>query len=208
MNKAWIVVLLAALGLSGLLLIKFAGLKPTEAVLDTGFVFPDAKPLSPFTLTDQDGKLFDNSRLKGKWSLIFLGYTFCPDICPTTMAKLAAAYPALNEAGDVQVIFVSVDPGRDSAERLKQYAAFYHPDFIAVSGEHKALLPFTRELGMVYAMVGEGDNYQVDHSASIVVISPSGEKYAVFKPKSDGKSVPQILNQALIADMRAIRRQF
>ncbi len=208
MNKKWIITLILVIGLGGLLLIKFAGVKHVPPPLDTGFVFPNAKPLSPFSLTDQFGQPFDNSRLAGKWSLIFLGYTSCPDVCPTTMAKLSAAYPSLNEAGNVQVIFLSVDPARDTLERLKQYSAFYHPEFIAATGEHKALLPFTRELGMVYTMVGEGADYQVDHSASIVVISTKGEKYAVFKPKSDGKTVPQILNQALIADMQIIRNQF
>lgn len=208
MSKKWIIALLLCIGLGGLMLIKLAGVKHTPPVLDTGFVFPQAKPLSPFSLTDQFGQPFDNTRLQGKWSLIFLGYTSCPDVCPTTMAKLSAAYPTLNESGNLQVIFLSVDPARDTQERLKQYSAFYHPEFIALTGDHKALLPFTRELGMVYAMVGDGADYQVDHSASIVVISPKGEKYAVFKPKSDGKSVPQILNKSLIADMQIIRDQF
>lgn len=210
MKKSWMVAILLLVGMGGLVLLTYLGDTGDNhsSALDTGYVFPAPKALPPFKLTDQQGQAFDNERLMGKWSLIFLGYTSCPDICPTTMSKLAAAYPELNQENSVQVIFLSVDPARDTPTRLAQYADFFHPDFLAVTGEHSELYSLTRALGMVYTMVGDGPDYQVDHSASIVVISPKGERYAVFKPKSDGQSIPQIRNQALISDMHLIRHQY
>lgn len=211
MKKSWMMAVVFLVGIGGLTLLINSGNSSdnqTPPTLDTGYVFPAPKPLPPFKLTDQHGQTFDNQRLIGKWSLIFLGYTSCPDICPTTMSKLAAAYPELNQENSLQVIFLSVDPARDTPTRLAQYAAFFNPEFLAITGEHSELYSLTRSLGMVYTMVGDGPDYQVDHSASIVVISPKGERYAVFKPKSDGQSIPQIRNQALISDMRLIRHQY
>lgn len=180
-------------------------LQDTELDLATSFVFPIAKPLAPFSLTDQHGNAFTNSQLNDKWSLFFIGYTSCPDVCPTTMGKLTAAYPKLLENTDLQVIFLSVDPQRDSQAKLLSYMDFFNPEFIAITGGHAQLFPLTRDLGFVYAMVGEGEDYQVDHSASMALISPDGNKVAIIKPKSStpGK-LPQILNKNLIADIRTI----
>ncbi|MCL1138178.1 SCO family protein [Shewanella pneumatophori] len=173
--------------------------------LQTSFEYPTPQPLAPFTLTDQRGNSFSNADLQGKWSLFFIGYTSCPDVCPTTMGKLTSAYAGLNQESDVQVIFMSVDPERDSTNKLENYMNFFNPDFIAVTGEHKQLFPVTRSLGFVYAMVGDGPDYQVDHSASFALVSPQGEKVAIIKPKSHSAGqLPQIKNSDLIHDVNAI----
>ncbi|MGB0894139.1 MAG: SCO family protein [Parashewanella sp.] len=172
--------------------------------LATSFEFPVKKPLVKFKLTDQNGKVFDNSRLKGKWTLFFAGYTSCPDICPTAMSKLSAAYPKLRTQAPFQIVFISVDPKRDTLNKLKDYTAFFNKDFIAVTGEHKALLPITRNLGMAYTMIGDGPNYLVDHSASMTLVSPKGERVAVIKPQSSPGKVPQIKNKDLIADIHSL----
>ncbi|PKG56322.1 SCO family protein [Shewanella sp. Choline-02u-19] len=203
MKLSWIIaaVILAAAGV--LAAIQFS--QPKTLALQTSFEFPTPQAIAPFTLTDQHGNRFSNDDLTGHWSLFFIGYTSCPDVCPTTMGKLTAAYPLLSENTDLQVIFLSVDPDRDSTDTLLNYANFFNPEFVAVTGEHKQLYPLTRSLGFVYAMVGDGDNYQVDHSASFALISPQGEKVAIIKPKSDtpGK-LPQIKNSALIHDVKAL----
>ncbi|WP_299489948.1 SCO family protein [uncultured Shewanella sp.] len=173
--------------------------------LKTSYVFPEARVLPPFTLKDQQGNPFTNEHLKDKWSIIFIGYTSCPDVCPTTMSKLTAAHAQLNSDLNIQVIFVSVDPQRDSQDKLSDYINFFNPEFIAATAGHKVLMPFTRSLGFVYAMVGEEDNYQVDHSASYALISPKGERLAIIKPTSPAPGItPQIKNSELMADITQI----
>ncbi|MGS0674044.1 SCO family protein [Shewanella sp. 0m-4] len=203
MKLTWIItaILMVAAG-------AYAGIQLNQAkplALQTSFEYPSPQPLAPFSLTDQRGNTFTNADLNGKWSLFFIGYTSCPDVCPTTMGKLTSAYPSLAQDKDLQVIFLSVDPQRDSSSTLENYMRFFNPEFVAITGEHKQLLPVTRSLGFVYAMVGEGDNYQVDHSASFALVSPKGEKVAIIKPKSEiPGQLPQIKNRDLIHDVNAI----
>ncbi|WP_420853474.1 SCO family protein [Shewanella polaris] len=195
----------------GLILLALAGgvvyqQTQTEPMpLATSYVFEQQRALAPFTLADQYGNAFTNQTLQDKWSLFFIGYTACPDVCPTTLNKLAAAYPQLQKiASNVQVVFVSADPKRDTQAKRLDYINFFNKDFKAVSAEHTDLFPFSRDLGFVYAMVGDNNDYQVDHSASYVLVSPRGEKIAVFKPKPQPGQLAQILNAELIADFGQI----
>ncbi|XBJ50398.1 SCO family protein [Shewanella sp. H8] len=196
---------------AGLILLALAGgvvyqQTQTEPMpLATSYVFEQQRALAPFTLADQYGNAFTNQTLQDKWSLFFIGYTACPDVCPTTLNKLAAAYPQLQKiASNVQVVFVSADPKRDTQAKRLDYINFFNKDFKAVSAEHTDLFPFSRDLGFVYAMVGDNNDYQVDHSASYVLVSPRGEKIAVFKPKPQPGQLAQILNAELIADFGQI----
>ncbi|WOT05418.1 SCO family protein [Shewanella youngdeokensis] len=207
MKLAWIIAAGALICAGMLAAIQFSA--PKALQLQTSYEFPSPQAIAPFTLTDQHGNTFDNADLLGQWNLFFIGYTSCPDVCPTTMGKLTAAYPSLSDEAALQIIFLSVDPKRDSTDTLLNYANFFNPEFIAVTGAHNQLYPVTRSLGFVYAMVGEGENYQVDHSASFALVSPKGEKVAIIKPKSDtpGK-LPQIKNSALIHDVKAIMGKY
>jgi len=196
----------------GLMLLALAGgvvyqqqVQTDPMPLATSYVFEQQRALAPFTLADQYGNAFTNQTLQGKWSLFFIGYTACPDVCPTTLNKLTAAYPQLQKiASNVQVVFVSADPKRDTQTKRLDYINFFNKDFKAVSAEHADLLPFSRDLGFAYAMVGDNNDYQVDHSASYVLVSPRAEKIAVFKTKSQPGQLPQILNAELIADFGQI----
>ncbi|WP_220753331.1 MULTISPECIES: SCO family protein [Shewanella] len=176
-----------------------------DLALQSSYLFDNPRPLAPFTLHDQLGNEFGNQQLLGKWSLLFVGFTSCPDVCPTTLNKLNAAYAELQSVSeDIQVVFVSVDPDRDSQTKRLDYINFFNRDFKAVTADHTQLFPFTRDLGFAYAMVGDGADYQVDHSASYVLVSPKGEKFAVFKPKQQPGKIPQILNKELVADLKLI----
>ncbi len=177
--------------------------------LETTLLFPKPRAVISFSMTDHKGNAFTQEHLADKWSLLFAGYTSCPDICPTTMSKLSNAYPKLNVVAPVQVVLISVDPQRDTPEKLNDYINFFNPNFIAATAEHKQLIPITRSLGMAYSMVGEGDSYLVDHSASIVLISPKGERFAMIKPKSvELGKIPQIKTSALISDIIQIMRKY
>ncbi len=150
-------------------------------------VFEPPRAIEPFQLTDQDQHPFGLLQLQQHWTLMFVGYTYCPDICPTTLAKLAGIYPQLlQQIPNLQVVMVSADPQRDHSERLREYVHYFNPAFIGVTGEHAALLPFTRTLGLVYAMTdAERQDYLIDHSASLVLIDSQGRHRASFKPKFD-----------------------
>lgn len=182
-------------------------LKFAETVSETTQVYQPARPLQAFNLIDQHQQPFTNESVKGKWSLAFLGYLSCPDICPMTMAKLANLLPKLQQASDlpVQVLFVSVDPQRDTADKRKDYVNYFNPDIIGLGAEHKDLFPFVRNLGLMYSIpTGEEENYFVDHSASVVLINPDGLIAAIFKPKVVVGEVPTINSQVLLADFQTL----
>lgn len=143
--------------------------------------------VAPFRLLDQDGNDFANQQLLGKWSLVFFGYTFCPDICPVTMSKLATLNANLQAEADIadqlQYLMVTVDPARDTPPRLKQYVAYFNPDFIGLAGELQDLHDFALGLNAIFAKVpiDEEGNYLMDHSGNIVLLNPRGEYVGFFK---------------------------
>ncbi|MDH3693433.1 MAG: SCO family protein [Gammaproteobacteria bacterium] len=122
----------------------------------------------------------------GKWSFLFFGYTYCPDICPLTMTTLDKAYNQLNEEGiidNARVVFLSVDPQRDKPERLAEYMRYFNAAFHGATGSEQQLENITRQLSVVYIPPkpedGETD-YIVDHSSSIILIDPDASAHAVF----------------------------
>ena len=133
------------------------------------------------------------------------GYTSCPDVCPTTLQNLGFIYEDLQGiAKNSQILLVSVDPKRDSLDKLSQYIAYFNTEFIALRAEHDVLFPFARNLGLMYAINGEGDDYLVDHSASLVLINPDGNIAAIFKPEQAVGKVPSINNDKLLSDYQKI----
>lgn len=141
------------------------------------FLFERARDFGNFALVDDEGKPFTPTALQGKWSLLFFGFTYCPDVCPTTLVDLAKFHRQLppEQAAETQVIMVSVDPARDSVDKLHEYVRYFDPQFRGVTGEFMDLQKFATSLSIPFAKVpGGGDNYQVEHSANIVVINPHG----------------------------------
>lgn len=156
-------------------------------------VLDPPKPVEPFQLIDHTGTTLDLARLRDRWSFLFFGYTHCPDVCPTTLATLARAIERLPAATSLppQVVFVSIDPERDTVERLAQYAPFFHRSFIGATGPETQLEKLTRQLGILYlkAEPNAGGGYLVDHSASILLINPRAELRAVFSPPFDAEAI-------------------
>ena len=175
-------------------------------------LYPQARALPDFQLIDHNNQPFTSAKLIGHWSLVFVGYTYCPDICPTTLADLKNVYPELQKIptdSPIQVILLSVDPKRDTSERLNDYINFFHSDFIAVSGEHSQLFPLVRAMGMMYSMSESTDNpnYLVDHSSSVVVVSPKAQVIGRFKPEFVVVKLPISEGQKILADMPTIMSQ-
>lgn len=169
-------------------------------------MYPQARQLADFELYDQNGEAVTQETLKGHWTLTFVGYTFCPDICPTTLAELKRIYPqlqAIQTPHPVQVLFLSVDPNRDTSERLNEYIQFFNPQFVAASAEHKQLFPLVRSMGMMYALSDniENPNYLVDHSSSIVVINPSAQVIGRFKPHLEPGKLAVSDGEQILTDM-------
>ncbi|WP_299081488.1 SCO family protein [uncultured Paraglaciecola sp.] len=175
-------------------------------------LYPQARALPDFRLVDHNNQTFTPADLKGHWSLVFVGYTYCPDICPTTLAELKSIYPELQKIVSdfpIQVVLLSVDPKRDTPERLNEYINFFDPEFIAVSGEHGQLFPLVRAMGMMYSMSESTDNpnYLVDHSSSVVIVNPDALVIGRFKPEFVVGELPVSEGQKILADMPLIVSQ-
>ena len=161
-----------------------------------GFVYPEPKTISQFSLSSQDGRPFDLESLKGKWSFVYFGYTYCPDVCPTTLAELARARKLLEQAGAdaaTQYVFVSVDPQRDTPQRLAQYVAFFDRTFLGATGSDEALTGLTRQIGVAYAFPEgkKGDRYAVDHSSIVALFDPDARLHAVFTPPQEAQGIAE-----------------
>ena len=213
MNKIlYIIVAIAALAAGLLGFNKSFNLAQPEHSL----YYQQTRELKPFELTDHQGKAFTNNELRGKWSWVFFGYTSCPDVCPVTLQELNFIYDDLKAIADNQVLLVSVDPQRDSQEKLAKYIAYFNPEFKALRADHGVLFPFARNMGLMYAITehdhegddGKADSYLVDHSASIVLINPEGKIAAIFKPEQEIGQVPSINGQYLIDDFAKIVRLY
>lgn len=149
------------------------------------------KALNSFSLKDQHGKLFDLERLRGKWSLLFFGFTNCPDICPTTLTTLNQIYKILGKNSEtldnVQVVFISVDPGRDDLATLKKYVRYFNKDFLGVTGNKKQLSLLAKQLGVYYEVLDQygKKNYVVNHTAAIFVINKEAGYFGLMTPPLD-----------------------
>jgi protein SCO1/2 len=167
--------------------------------------YQQARDVKPFELTDHKGQAFSKPQLKDQWSLVFFGYTSCPDVCPTTLQNLGFIYDDLKSiAKNTQVLLVTVDPQRDTQEKLNQYIEYFNKEFIALRAGHEVLFPFSRNMGLMYAINGEGEDYLVDHSASLVLINPDGNIAALFKPEQVVGEIPSIDYDKLLSDYQKI----
>ena len=166
--------------------------------------FPEPRAMPAFDLHVASGEALTQQDLEGQWSLMFFGFTNCPDICPDTLAVLDAAINDLDTMGadsKPQVVFVSVDPDRDDGESLGEYVRWFDEDFIGATGSEEALNALTKDLGIYYALDEpdpETGFYTVDHSASVMIIDPQGRLYGRFAPPFD--------RQAIAADLFALSR--
>jgi len=158
-------------------------------------LFPDPKPLTAFALTDDKNRVFDLASLKGKWSFLFFGFTHCPDVCPTTLAVLARARDSIakNMAGaeDIQFVFVSVDPNRDTTSKLRQYVDYFDTSFLGVTGDKAQISNLAGQLGAAYqvAFTPGMENYPVYHTTAVFLLDPRARYHAVFTPPHDAEAI-------------------
>jgi protein SCO1/2 len=153
----------------------------------------------PFHLVDQKGKAVSDADLKGKWQLIFFGYTHCPDACPTALNEIALALDQLGEKrGEVAVVFITVDPERDTPEVMKSYVQSFDAPIIALTGSADAVAQAAKAYRVYYAKHPRGDgDYDMDHSAVIYVMNPEGRFTATFTPDSTADAIAQRLQKLI-----------
>ncbi len=138
---------------------------------------PPAAVGGPFQLVDQNGQMATEKVLKGKWSAVFFGFTYCPDVCPGTLQGLSAANQILGaKAKDLQIVFISVDPGRDDVKQMKTYlsADFVPKTTLGLTGTPGQVAAAAKAYRVYYAKVGDGPGYTVDHSTAIYLMDPKG----------------------------------
>ena len=152
-----------------------------------------SKPLTNFNLIDHDNAQFNLASLKNNWSFLFFGYTHCPDVCPLAMQVMRKVWlaPELKAKTNLKMIFVSVDPDRDTPSILKDYAQYYNPAFIGVTGKADEIDKLTRQIGILYGFDEPNKNgdYNVSHSGQIILIDPKGNMRAVFSPPLNPASI-------------------
>ena len=152
--------------------------------LATGTLLTPSQALPDFSLIDSQGRSFGPANLRGHWSLLFFGYTNCPDFCPTTLATLAALQKRLraDHATLPQVIFVSVDARRDTPEQLAKYVPYFDPEFIGLTAvDQPAIEAIAKQWGVpVMLQPAKNGGYTVDHSSAIFVLDPAGRRVAVL----------------------------
>jgi protein SCO1/2 len=174
-------------------------LRPPPAQIQSGTLLEKPRPIVDFTLTGEDGKPFTRADLLGHWDLIYVGYTYCPDVCPTTLATLKDVHKALGaDAAKVRVVFLSVDPERDTPERLAQYVHYFSPAFKAITGDKAQLDALGSNLGFVYMKVPgpTPQTYSMDHSAALILVNPQAELAGFVSPP--------LIAETLAADLRSL----
>ena len=176
--------------------------------------YPDPYRLAPFQLSDQNGNPFLVDNFAGQWSLVFFGFTSCPDVCPITMSELAQAYRTITEMPhlpDPQVVFVSVDPERDSRQAVKRYVEQFSADFIGLSGSEAGIGTLASQLFVAFSKVDQtdmdlektgheshvperaviGDGYMINHNIHVSLVNPNAELVALIRPPVRRESLVQ-----------------
>jgi protein SCO1/2 len=156
---------------------------------DTGF----GSIGGPFTLTDGSGHSVTDRDFRGRYLLVYFGYTFCPDVCPTTLNEVAAAFDKLGPKADkLQALFITVDPQRDTPSVVRDYAAAFSPHIEGLTGTSEQIETVAREYRVYYApqkTATSGNNYTVDHSSILYLMGPDGRFIEPIRTDETGEAM-------------------
>ena len=154
------------------------------------------RQINDFELIEGSNK-FSNNDLKGAWDILFLGFASCPDMCPMTMKKMAMANSSLPEEISSKVNFrmISVDPDRDTPEKMQEYASAFNPNFSGITGDIEVIYKLATDLTLPFVPVIGSDitNYDMDHSMNLAVIDPNGNYFGFFKSPHTPERMAQVL---------------
>ncbi len=201
-NKSVLAVALGAMALVGGILsaVYFGNNGAASTNISSGTLLQNPRTLPSFTLTDEKGQPFTQQNLLGHWTLMFPGFTYCPDVCPTTLGLLKTVQAQLgDQASKLQVVLFSIDPQRDTPEVLQRYVSFFSPGFKGVTTPEPGLQQLAAALGVAYIKVPgdvEGD-YTMDHSSALVLLNPQGQLAGYFTPPFQVDALVKDLNSLL-----------
>jgi len=171
-------------------------LSAEELQANGALLFEKARQMPEFSLLNDKSESVSRAWFKGQWDIVFFGYTFCPDICPTTLATLKQYYDQLTpeQQAQTRIVLASVDPARDNSKQLHQYLQFFHPDFRGVTGEFLEVYRFATGLGAPFKKApGGGDNYLVDHSGNVALINPEGHFVGILKSPVSVEQINRVM---------------
>jgi protein SCO1/2 len=166
-----------------------------------GIQLPQGMSLGgPFTLTDQNGRTVTERDYAGRWTLVYFGYSFCPDVCPTELGTMAAAIDAMGPAGEQVVpMLISVDPQRDTPAHLADYVSRFHPRLQGLTGTPEQVAEVARRYRVYYAKVQRADttDYLMDHSSFIYLVGPDARVRTLFRPETKPEDIAAAITAQL-----------
>ena len=184
MQRNFLFVFFVAMAFAGGGFLTYLAFMSPPAVPTHATVLPEPKSLPEFSLLDQAGNEFNRESFSGDWSLVFFGFTHCPDICPATLQQLSLARSKVTADGDKKfprIVLISVDPERDTPEVLDAYTKHFGEGVTGVTGSLPQLMNLTSSIGIFFAKADQEDGtYSVDHSAVVLLINPDAEFHALF----------------------------
>ena len=158
-----------------------------EPILETGKSYKKPLDIIEFELKNQGDQLYSKNDLKNQWTILFFGYTNCPDVCPTTIFKLGQIKQQISKElpnVNLQILFITLDPERDSTERLREYLGFFNASMIGLTGDINKIVELTSNLSVFFQRINKEDGYDFNHTASIFLINPKAQLKASFSPAS------------------------
>ncbi len=180
------------------LIVGLAGLFAGRLVTDTAVPMPRIAIGGPFQLTDQNGQAVTEKSYPGRYLLVFFGYTYCPDVCPTTLGALADALGQLGPLADkLQPLFVSVDPDRDTPAVLKAYTGNFDKRIIGLTGTADQIRQVAKAYRVYYARHGDGSDYTMDHSAVVYLMAPDGRFLTTLPPDMPPEQMAALIKSKL-----------
>ncbi len=194
MNKATL--LIACLAFAGLSACSAGGNNAQQGPL------AGARIGAPFALTNQDGKAVTWDSFKGKFRLVYFGYTYCPDVCPFDLQKITKAFATFEKqdparAAKIQPIFITLDPQRDTVPVIKNYVAAFHPRLIGLTGTPDQIAKVAKDFAVVYTREGTGKDYLVSHSRTPYLFGPTGDPIALIPVGEGADSTPDAIVKTL-----------
>ena len=182
-----IFILLILTGITGLFTYfqSLPSLLEKKPTLVSGKILARPMEIDRFELIDQKNEVFNNKSLEGGWTVLFFGYTNCPDVCPTTIYKLAEIKNELKEdlsSTSFNTVLVTLDPDRDSTDRLEEYIGYFDESMLGVTGTYENIQSFTSSLSVFYQRINKEEGYDFNHTASIFVFNKDGLLFATMSP--------------------------
>jgi protein SCO1/2 len=180
--------------------VAVAAEQPSAAQMMDDLMYGRGTVGAPFTLTDATGRRRSSSEFRGKLLVVYFGYTYCPDVCPTDVMAISEALRALGSAAqDIQPVFITIDPERDTPPLLADYLAAFHPGFIGLTGSPDEIRAVANSYKAFYAKAPDarGGDYSIDHAGVIYLMGRNGEYLGFMPPQTSPDRLTEILRKSL-----------